>query len=200
MRPSPLIAGLLALAACRGCPSASPADSANINGSYGHETMTLVAAAHEDRLVVGYNALFDEGTQECACLLDMQRTESGRWVAQHAGQQVELLQGSGDLMIQPVGGAPADLACCGTGWPGDKAPTASRAPLGRCTTVSQAADVFLPVPYVEEPEASDWTVVEGDVLEGIQLGRAFDVWVVGHIPGPGGLVGLVRIEDLDCGG
>jgi len=200
MRSSPIIAGLLALTACRGCDGAPPADSADISGSYGHETMDLRVASHGDRLVVAYASLYDGGSQECACLLDMQRTEPGRWVAQHAGRQVELVVADGGLHIGSAQGGAVDLACCGTAWPGDKAPTASRAPLGRCTTVSQAADVFLPVPYVEEPEASDWTVVEGDVLEGVQLGRAFDVWVLGHIPGPGGLVGLVRIEELDCGG
>ncbi len=194
------LAPILLLTGCRGCTGEAPTSSRDPSGTWGHETMTLVAASHDDRLVVGYNALFDDGAQECACLLDMQRAEPGRWVAQHAGRQVELVRTPQDLLIRPVGGAPIDLACCGTGWPGDSAPAASHTPLGQCTTVSGAADVFLPVPYVEEPEASEWAVVEGDVLEAVQLGRAFDVWVLGHIPGPDGLVGLVRIEDLDCGG
>ncbi len=162
--------------------------------------MTLVAAAHEDRLVVNYNALFDGGGQECACLLDMARRSPGRWTSTHAGVEVELLMDAEGLALHAVGGEPVDLACCGTGWPGDRAETISHLPLSRCVTVSQAADVFLPVPYVEEPEASDWQVVEGAELEAIQLGHAFDVWVLGRLPGEHGFAGMVRVEEVECGG
>ncbi len=197
MRPLPVT--LLILTACRGCGRAPPTPPTVPSGTYGHETMELSVASHGDRLVAAYASLFDGGAQECACLLDMQRQEPGRWVAQHAGQQVVLGMNEREIWIEPAGGQPVDLACCGAGWSGDRVARDSRRPPRKCRTVSQAAAVFLPVPYVEEPEESEWTTLEHDRLEGTRLFRAFDVWVLVEIADPDGLVGLVRHEDLDCG-
>lgn len=194
-----LLSLLVPLASCRGCGEAPTELGRDPTGRYGHETMDLVVAAHGDRLVVGFASLFDGGDQQCACLLDMQRQEHGRWLTTHAGQRVVLELTRASISLHPEAGQPVDVACCGSAWPGDSAPITSRAALGACTTVSQRADVFLPVPYVEEPEASNWSVHRGDVLEGEQLFRAFDVWVLGRIPGPEGLAGMVRVEELDCG-
>jgi hypothetical protein len=189
----------LALASCRSCERSAPQASTVPAGTYGHETMELTVASHGDRLVAAYASLFDEGAQECACLLDMRRTGPERWVGDHAGERVELVLTHDSLRIASAEGSPIDLACCGRAWPGDAAPLSSRRPMTTCRTTSEAATVFLPVPYVEEPDASAWTTYRGDVILGTQLFRAFDMWVLGHIPGPDGLVGLVRIEELDCG-
>ena len=189
----------LLLASCRGCGRPPPPIPTVPSGTYGHETMELTVGSHGDRLVAAYASLYDDGEHECACLFDMQRTEPGRWLAQHAGQQVELLLEDEQVVIQPAGGTPVDLACCGPSWPGDRAPRDSHRTPWNCRTDSQAATVFLPVPYVEEPEESEWITYEHDRLRGTRLFRAFDVWVLVEIGGPAGLVGLVRIEDLDCG-
>jgi hypothetical protein len=196
----PLLLSLPLLAACRGCDRPTEPSPAMPSGTYGHETMELTVGSHGDHLVAALAALYDGGEKECACLLDMRRSEPGRWIAQHAGQQVELLLTDDEVVIQPAVGTPVDLACCGEDWPGDRAPRASRRPPQRCRTDSQAATVFLPVPYVEEPEESEWTTYEGDPLLGTRLFRAFDVWVLVELAGPTGLVGMVRIEDLDCEG
>ena len=190
---------LLTMASCRACGEPSSPLTAIPGGSYGHETMELSLASHGDRLVAAYASLYGKDAHECACLLDLRRQGPGSWVADYAGEQVELTRGDDSLQIGPVGGEPIDLACCGQAWSGDTAPLSSHRPMSTCRTVSEAAEVFLPVPYVEEPTASDRTTRRGDVFEGTRLFRAFDVWVLGHIPGPGGLVGLVRIEELDCG-
>ena len=154
MRPLVTVPPLLILTACRACEAPVPTPTTILPGTYGHETMTLAIASHGDHLVAAYAALFDGDRQECACLLDMQRQGPGRWEAAHAGQRVVLATEGEALTLTPAGGDPIDLACCGTGWPGDRAALNSRTPLGSCTTVSPTADVFLPVPYVEEPEAS----------------------------------------------
>jgi hypothetical protein len=197
MRPPAALLALPLLSACRGCGGVDPALREDPSGVWGHETTELQIAAHGDRLVAVYASLYEQG--ECACLLDLQREQPGLWATELAGQRVELRQDAQGLAIQPPDGQPVTLECCGPAWAGDRAPSASHRPLGRCTTLSQAAAVFLPVPFVEEPEESPWTTIAGDQLEAARAFGAFDVWVLVRLPGPGGFAGLVRIEELDCG-
>ncbi len=153
------------LPACRGCSGVDPDLIEDPSGVWGHETMELQLAAHGDRLVAVYASLYSQG--ECACLLDLLREESGLWATVHAGQRVELALTDQGIVIRPAGGQPLELACCGAAWPGDLASIDSHRPLGRCTTISQAATVYLPVPYVEEPEPSPWSTLLEDELESV---------------------------------
>jgi hypothetical protein len=193
---APLLCPLL-LYACRGCGGVDPNLLDDPSGVWGYETMELQLAAHGDRLVAVYASLYSQG--ECACLLDLQREVPGLWATELAGQRVELTLTDEGIAIRPAGGQPLELACCGPAWPGDLAPVDSRRPLGRCSTISQAATVYLPVPHVEEPEPSPWSTLLGDELEAVQAFGAFDVWVLTRIPGSDGFAGLVRIEELSCG-